>query len=190
MKWKFGFNLLSKICLILFYIIGLLFVFTTLEHVSLIWFADSALAKSFRPYEPIFSYIQLSFQNQPDLYDEKSFLILSFISISTSVLFMMLFLWFMRKLLKNIYLKSLFLQQNVAIIWKLGVITIVLGTVSTYIDEQITSRTLELLKITNATIQYSTLNYIDTIIGGIVLILIASALKYAVNAVEENEQTI
>ena len=190
MKWKFGFNFLSKICLILFYLIALLFVFTALEHISLIWFADSALAKFFLPYEPIFSYIQLRFQNQPALYDEKSFLILSFISMITNLLFLMLFLWLMRKLLRNIYLKSLFLHQNVSIIWKLGIITIILGTSSTYIDEQITSRTLELLKISNATIEYSTLNYIDTIIGGIVLILIASALKYAVNAVEENEQTI
>ncbi|PFG12427.1 DUF2975 domain-containing protein [Bacillus sp. es.036] len=190
MKWKFGFNLLSKICMILFYIIALLLVITTLEHVSLIWFADSALAKAFRPYEPIFSYVQLTFQNQPDLYDEKSFLTLSFISMITNLLFLMLFLWLMRKLLKNIYLKSLFLYQNVSIIWRLGIITIILGTASTYIDEQITSRTLDLLKISNATIDYSTLNYIDTLIGGIILILIASALKYAVNAVEENEQTI
>jgi hypothetical protein len=190
MKWKYGFNLLSKICMILFYLIALLFVITTLEHVSLIWFADSALAKSFRPYEPIFSYVQLTFQNQPDLYDEKSYLILSYLSMSTNILFLMLFIWYMQKLLKNIYSESLFLYQNVSIIWKLGMITIVLGTASTYIDEQITSRTLGLLKISNATIEYSTLNYIDTLVGGIVLILIASALKYAVNAVEENQQTI
>lgn len=190
MNWKVWFNILSKVCLVLFYVIALVFVITTLEHVSLIWFSDSGLADSFRPYEPIFNYIQLTFHNQPQLYNERSFLILSFISLSTSLLFMMLFLWFMQKLLKNIYVKSLFLYENVSIIWKLGIITIVLGTVSTYIDEQITSQTLKLLNISNATIEYSTLNYIDTIISGIVLILIAAALKYAVNAVEENEQTI
>ncbi|MDO6654344.1 hypothetical protein [Anaerobacillus sp. 1_MG-2023] len=190
MKWKYGFKLLSRICLILFYIIALLSIFTTTEHITRIWFSGSSFEKSFGIYEPIFTYFDLSFNKQPELFNNTSFLILSFVSTTAFCSLLLLFLWFLQKLLMNIYKENLFLYENVSLISKLGYTILFLGTLSTYTEEQLALKVLDLLKITNAQISLSTGAYLDTIIGGVVLLLIASALKFAVSAVEENKQTI
>lgn len=121
---------------------------------------------------------------------EKSFMVLSLISITTMILTALLFLRLMYKLLKNIYKDSLFMYENVSIIFKLGLTYLILGTAFTYTDGLLLSKALSALDITNAEIQSSNLSYIDSITWGIVLIILASALKTAVHAVEENKKTI
>src|SRR5699024_270003 len=184
------FKLLSLLCLIVFYFTILIGIFAILLHLSFIWDADSALSKSFGKFEPIFSYLELHFYQEPNLYMEKSFMVLSLISITTMILTALLFLRLMYKLLKNIYKDSLFMYENVSIIFKLGLTYLILGTAFTYTDGLLLSKALSALDITNAEIQSSNLSYIDSITWGIVLIILASALKTAVHAVEENKKTI
>lgn len=104
--------------------------------------------------------------------------------------FVLLFLWWMCKLLDNIYEDSLFSYENVSIVFKLGLTLIVAGTAYTYTDGLLLSKALAALTVSNAQISLSDLSYVDTLIGGIVLLLISWALKIAVRAVEENNKTI
>ena len=190
MKWKYGFNLLANVCFILFFLVALTAIFVLTEHILRIWFPNSGLTNSFGNFEPLFGNFTFEFDVQPSLYSEQSFLILSFISSISLMVLCLLFLWFMRKLLKNIYKDNLFMYENVSIIYKLGVTILVFGTATNYTDQLLSSRALQTLNITNANIEFSNLAYLDTFISGILLLLIASALKHAVSAVEENKHTI
>ena len=190
MKWKYGFNLLANVCFILFFLIALTTIFELIEHIPRIWFPDSDLTKSLGEFDPIFGNFVIEFDAQPSLYSEQSFLILSFVFTTSLMVLCLLFLWFMRKLLKNIYKDSLFMYENVSIIYKLGVTILVFGTATNYTDQLLSSRMLQTLTITNANVQFSNYAYLDAFIGGVVLLLIGAALKHAVSAVEENKHTI
>ncbi|KZE74423.1 hypothetical protein AV654_29485 [Paenibacillus elgii] len=190
MKSKIVFKIGAILCLICFYFVVLIGIFALGEHSLRLWSPDSELARSFGDFQPLFSYIDLNFYQQPELYTDPSFVQLSFISTTCMLLFMLLFLWFMRKLLNNIYEDSLFSYENVSIVFKLGLTIIVTGSAYTYTDGLLLSKALAALTVSNAQISLSNLSYVDTITGGIVLLLISWALKIAVHAVEENSQTI
>lgn len=184
------FKMGSIVCMVGFYITILIGAVSVLEYSSRLWLPDSALAASFGAYQPIFGYIDIHFEQQPGIYMDSSFLELSFITTIFLVWLVMAFLWYMRKLLRNIYQDSLFMQENVSIIFRLGVTIMVLGSAFTYTDGLILSKALTAVDVSNATIQYSNISYIDAFIGGVVLLIIASAMKIAVEAVEENKKTI
>ncbi|MCM3783467.1 DUF2975 domain-containing protein [Neobacillus mesonae] len=190
MKLKKIFKWGSRICMILFYFVLLLGIFNIFDHMSYIWFPDSAFAQSFGGFTPIFSYADLYFNEEPALYSDTSFILLSLLSATTMTVVSLLSLWYMSKFLRNIYADSLFMNQNVTILYKLGIVIIVLGTVFTYTDGLLLSKTLDELIITNAQLVLTDYSYLDSILSGIFLIIIASALKIAVQAVEENKNTI
>lgn len=190
MKSKVIFKIASILCLIAFYITIFTGVFVLMQGVARIWKPDSNLTKSFGPFKPLFSYIDIDFHQLPALYQDTTFLVLYFAYLMTTIITALLFLWFMYKLLKNIHVNSLFMYENVSILLKLGVTIGILGSASTYTQNLILSKVLGVLNAVNAQIAFSNLFYMDMILGGIVLIFIALALKLAVNAVEENKKTI
>lgn len=190
MKATIVFKIGSILCLICFYFVVLIGIFTLGEHCLRLWNPDSDLTRSFGDFRPLFNYVDLNFYRQPELYTERSFIRLSLISTACMLLFALLFLWFMRKLLSNIYEDSLFSYENVSIVFKLGLTVIVAGSAYTYTDGLLLSKALAALTISNAQIALSDLSYVDTMIGGTVLLLISWALKIAVHAVEENNKTI
>lgn len=190
MKSKIVFKIGSILCLICFYLVILLGIFALGEHSLRLWNPDSDLTRSFGDFQPLFGYIDLHFYQQPGLYTDPSFIQLSFISTACMLLFVLLFLWWMCKLLDNIYEDSLFSYENVSIVFKLGLTLIVAGTAYTYTDGLLLSKALAALTVSDAQISLSDLSYVDTLIGGIVLLLISWALKIAVHAVEENNKTI
>lgn len=187
MKSKKIFKILSILSLVLFYLIILLGIITVTMGALQVWKPGCC---SLEEFNPVFSYIDIYFYQQPDLYDDPSFRLLTLISGVNTFLLIGLVLWFMYKLLKNIYKDSLFMYENASIIFKLGISIIIVGSVFTYTDGLLLSKTLAILDITNAEIKFSNLSYMDTIFNGIVLIIIAAALKTAVHAVEENKKTI
>ncbi|SFE58769.1 DUF2975 domain-containing protein [Alteribacillus iranensis] len=180
----------SWISLIFVYFVGLLGLFTTLEHASRLWFPDSALASTFGRFEPIFGSLDVRFTDQPALYAKDSFIALSFVSNITVMILAALVAWYLHKLLRNIYRNSLFMFENVSIFYKLGFIILILGSAAHYIDGMMVSQAIRELAITNAFLTIPNLFYIDTVVAGVFLILLASALNVAVKAVEENRQTI
>lgn len=190
MNSKNIFKILSKLSLILFYLVTLAGVVTLVMESFTISNPNSKIAKSYGGFEPIYSYINLNFLKQPDLYMEKSFMLLSLVSNATAFLLVIMFLWFMQKLLKNIYEDSLFMYENASIILKLGITIMIVGTISEYTNGLLTSKALTYLQISNAQINFINIAYFDLFITGTVLIIIAVALKRAVHAVEENKKTI
>lgn len=190
MKSKIIFKIGSLISLIGFYLMMLLMIFMLMEGLSRLFIPASGFADSFGPLEPVFAYFTIDFRQQPAIYEEGQFLILYFVNELTTGLTALLFFWFMYKLLKNIHTYSLFMYENVSVLFKLGLSIGILGTASTYTSNLILSKVLSALSITNAHVSFSNLSYIDMIAGGIVLIIIALALRTAVNAVEENRKTI
>lgn len=187
---KFIFKIGSIICQIGFYLIILLSIFVLLDGISRLWAPESALAKSFGGLDPIFSYLDIHFDQEPALYDNTSFITLYVVNMLLTVFTVLLFFRYMHKLLKNIHHDSLFMHANVAIFFKLGVVVGLLGTVAAYTENRMALWVLTDLDITNAHISYSNISYLDTLVSGIFLILIALALRTAVRAVEENKQTI
>jgi len=190
MKPNFIFKFSSILCLILFYLVLLIAVFTLIENVSYIWWPDSSFTKSFGTFEPIYGYMNLDFYQQPELYAERSFRLLSLLSNVTLLLFALSFLWLLYKFLKNISKEGLFMYQNVTILFWMGIVFAVLGAATTYTDGLLLSKAITEIDISNASISFSNIAYADFIIAGIVMILIASALKTAVHAVDENRKTI
>lgn len=190
MKLKIIFKIGSILSLIGFYLMILLGIFVLLEGISRLWMPGSALAESFGPLDPIFSYIEIDFNQSPALYSDTEFITLYLVNMLFVVLTGLLFSWYMFKLLKNIYHDSLFMYANVSIFFKLGMTVGLIGTVPIFAENRMLSAVLPKLDITNATISNVYPSYIETIFGGIVLILIAAALKIAVHAVEENKKTI
>lgn len=188
MKSKKIFKILSILSLILFYFITFTGVITLIMESLYVWNPSCC---SLPTFEPIFSnYIEINFYQQPELYSDQSYRLLYLISTLSLFLVIFLTLWYMHKLLKNISIDSLFMYENVPILFKLGVTITVLGSASTYIEGVLLSKTLSALEITNAEVMFSNLSYMDWILNGIILIIIAAALKTAVHAVEENKKTI
>ncbi|SFB04540.1 Protein of unknown function [Lentibacillus halodurans] len=190
MTSNFIFRISSMLSLILFYLVLLIGLFTLIANGSYIWWPHSAFTNSLGEFEPLYGYMTLNFSQQPDLYTDKSFMVLSFISNLILFLFMLSFLWLLYRFLKNIYTDGLFMYENVSILFRMGIAFAVLGSAATYMDGLLLSKAMTALEISNASIGFSNIAYADFIIAGIVIMLIASALKTAANAVEENEKTI
>ncbi|WP_164214339.1 DUF2975 domain-containing protein [Virgibacillus sp. YIM 98842] len=190
MRANIIFKISSILCFILFFIVLLTGLFTIAAGFSYIWWPDSSFTKSLGEFEPIYAYMTFAFYGQPDLYTDSSFMVLSLFSDITLFLFVLLFLWLLYKLLKNIYKDSLFMYENVSILFWMGITFAVLGSATTYTDGLLLSKAIRELEISNASIAFSNIAYIDFIFGGIVMIIIAYALKKAVLAVEENKKTI
>lgn len=187
MKSKKVFKILSKSSLVLFYFCILSGIITLLFESLYVWNPGCCSLPNF---EPVFSYIDISFYQQPELYHDKSFRLLYLATNFTLFLLVTLFFWYMYKLLKNISKNSLFMYENVSILFKLGVTIIVVGSATTYLEGVLLSKALSALYVSNAEVVFSNLSYMDWIFNGIVLIIIAAALKTAVHAVEENKKTI
>ncbi|MGV2883703.1 DUF2975 domain-containing protein [Paenibacillus taichungensis] len=190
MKSNWMFNLGSKLALILFYVIFIVTFFMVLEHVAHLWFPNSGLTRSLGPFQPIFGYSEIIFNQNPELYSDSSFIALSFVSSMSMMVLVHMFLWYMHRLLRNVANNSLFMYKNVAILSRLGLFIIVMGFLFSYTGELLFTQAVAELDITNGQLMVSSLSYIDFILGGLVLLIIASALKNAVHAVEENKNTI
>lgn len=187
MKSKKVFKILSILSLVLFYLVILFGIITLIMGALHVWKPGCC---SLEEFNPVFSYMDIYFFQQPDLYNDQSFRLLTLISDGTVFLLAGLFLWFMYKLLKNIYKDSLFMYENASLIFKLGITIVIVGSAYTYTNGLLLSKILTILDIANAEVKFSNLSYVDTIFNGIVLIIIAAALKTAVHAVEENKKTI
>jgi hypothetical protein len=190
MKSNYLFKVLSILSLVLFYIVLLTGVFTIIASGSYIWWPDSSFTKSLGEFEPLYAYVFLDFYQQPDIYTDNSFIVLSLFSNVALFLFVLLFLWLLYKFLKNIYIEGLFMYENVSILFWMGITYAVLGSATTYMDGLLLSEAMTELEISNASIAFSNLAYQDFIFAGIVMMIFASALKKAVHAVEENKKTI
>src|SRR5690625_1785708 len=190
MRFNYLFKLLSILSLILFYIILLTGIITILADASYAWWPDSSFAKSFGEFAPLYAYMTLDFYQQPEIYADQSFRFLSLFSDAALFLFVLLMLWLLYKFLKYIYKDSLFMYENVSILFWMGITFAVLGSATTYIDGLLVSKAITDLEISNASIAFSNIAYADFIFAGIVMVIFASALKKAVHAVEENKKTI
>lgn len=188
LNWMFGVG--SKVCQILFYVLFMVTFFIIIDHVAHLWFPDSGFTQSLGPFEPIFGMGSIYFDQNPELYTESSFIALSFLSNLSMMVLTHMFLWYMHHLLRNVGKNSLFMYENVAILFRLGLFIIVMGCLFSYSDDLLFSKALSRLDITNGQLIVSSLSYIDFILGGLVLLIIALSLKKAVHAVEENKNTI
>ncbi|WP_440117825.1 DUF2975 domain-containing protein [Paenibacillus sp. QZ-Y1] len=190
MKSNWMFSVGSKICQILFYVLFIVTFFIIMDHAAHLWFPDSGFTQSLGPFQPIFGLGNIYFDQDPELYTEKGFIALSFLSNLSVMVLAHMFLWYMHRLLRNVGKNSLFMYENVAILFRLGLFIIVMGCLFSYSDDLLFSKALNQLDITNGLLIVSTMSYIDFILGGLVLLIIAFALKKAVHAVEENKNTI
>lgn len=187
MKSKKIFKLLSITSLVLFYAVALLSILILFMDAFYIWNPGCC---GLPVFEPVFSFIDIQFYQQPELYNDRSFRLLSALSNIVIFSFLLPIFWYMYKLLKNIHADSLFMYENVSIFFKLGFVNLILGSAFNYMDSLLLSKSLTALDITNAELKFSNTFYLDSIASGIVLIIIAAALKSAVHAVEENKKTI
>ncbi len=190
MNSKLLFKVAYLICRVLFILIIPIALYGILYHIAYIFFPNSSFAASFGNFEPIYSYLTIEFERQPDIFMQADLRILSFISEVSLFILVLGILRMIDKLFQNVYKNSLFMKENVNLFYRIGILILSLGTIFFYIDGLIFDKTIEGLNITNASIEFSNLSYIDTIISGIAFLLIGAALKVAVKAVEENKYTI
>ncbi|TDQ40794.1 DUF2975 family protein [Aureibacillus halotolerans] len=190
MKSKRIFKLGSTMFLIFFYVVLLFSLLSMLEKVSYLWWPESGLAAFFGPFDPIYSMFTIQFNEHPTLYQDSGFISLALLCDVMMGVFGGLFCWYMHRLLKNIFLDSLFTYKNVGVLFKLGIVSIVPGSAFVLLDNLLAQKALALLTITNATMTFTDVTYLESISSGVVLLFISLALKQAVHAVEENKQTI
>ncbi|SER68305.1 Protein of unknown function [Gracilibacillus ureilyticus] len=190
MKLKALFKFAYIFCSIGFYLALIISFFSFAYHIAYLWFPESNFAKSVGPFEPMYSYLIIYFEEIPAIYLDKNVIMLSFIATITLFLYILVVLRILHKLFKNIYRQSLFIEQNVKLLYMLGAIDLVLGSVFIYFDGLIFEKVLTALEITNATVEFTNIDYIETIISGVIFIMIGAALKVAVRAIEENKYTI
>ncbi|MBH0170216.1 MAG: DUF2975 domain-containing protein [Bacillota bacterium] len=190
MKWKIFYKYGAKLCSVLFYVIGLIGIFTLVYHLSYLMSPTGELAKSFGAFDPVYSNLTLVFDQQPLLYKDEEFIVLSLVTSIIMFVFALIFLRLMRKLLQNLHQESLFMMENVKILFKMGITILVLGSAFTFMDELLMTKALKEIHVTNASVTYTGLAYVDTFFTGIFVMILASALKVAVEAVEENKHTI
>lgn len=190
MQLKSFFKITYFLCRVFLIILVPIFIFNLLYHCAYLFFQDTGFAASFGEFEPVFSLMIIEFESHPNLYDTNEMLILSFISSTAVFLLCFIVLRLLDKLFQNIYRESLFVKKNVNLFYGLGITILILGTSFFYLDGLIFNKVIQELEISNATIEFSNTNYIDSLFTGIVFILIGAALKVAVIAVEENKYTI
>ncbi|MDX8045621.1 hypothetical protein SH601_06430 [Gracilibacillus sp. S3-1-1] len=190
MTIKHLFKAVYLLCRLLFIIVIPIALFAILYHVAILFFPTSSFAKSFDNFEPIISWVDIQFDQQPDLYLNTDIQLYSFISTVAACSLCLSVLRLCDKLFKNIYQDSLFTYKNVKIFYTLGIIILSLGTIFTYVDGLLFDKTIEILNVVNATISFSNISYMDALFTGIACLLIGAALKVAVKAVEENKYTI
>ncbi|WJE16929.1 DUF2975 domain-containing protein [Halobacillus sp. ACCC02827] len=180
----------SIAALVLFYLVCLLSIFMLASNIGYIWYPNSAFTASLGAFDPLYTYFELHFDTTPVVYTEPSFRWLSFASEATMTVFALLFLWFLHQLLKNIHHAGLFTESNVTVLFRFGLTVSILGTAFGYMDSRLSSAAITALDVRNGSIEFTSLYHLDMLFGGIVLLIIASALKTAVRAVEENKKTI
>ncbi|SHM52650.1 hypothetical protein [Gracilibacillus kekensis] len=190
MKLTNVFRLAYILCRVLFIVIIPLAIFSVLYHVAYLFYPNSTFAASFGEFEPLFSFLTIEFQKQPAFYLNNDIIILSFISTIAVLLLVLFSLRILDKLFQNIYNRSLFINKNVSLFYQLGSTVLVLGSIFSYLDGLLFDKTIEALNITNATVSFSNVSYVDPIITGIICLMIGAALRVAVQAVEENKYTI
>ncbi|KAB8128078.1 hypothetical protein F9U64_16800 [Gracilibacillus oryzae] len=190
MKLRALFKFAYLLCSVLFYPALLFSVFSLAYHIAFLWFPDSGFAESLAPFEPFYSYLWIYFEEVPEVYLDRDVIFLSFISSIFFIMLILIGLRVLHKLFKNIYKESLFIEQNVKLLYILGGTDLVLGSIFIYFDGLIFEKVLSALAISNATVEFINIDYVDTIISGIIFIMIGAALKVAVRAIEENKYTI
>ena len=190
MKWEMFYKYGAKLCSVLFYVIGCLSIFNLVYHLSYLMSPTGDLAKSFGTFEPVYSNLTLVFDTQPLLYKDEEFIILSLAASIIMFVFILIFLRLMRNLLQHLHQESLFMMENVKILFKMGITILVLGSAFTFMDELLMTKALKEIDVTNAAVTYTGLAYVDTFFTGIFVMILASALKVAVEAVQENKHTI
>ncbi|MFD1019162.1 DUF2975 domain-containing protein [Thalassobacillus hwangdonensis] len=181
------FSVGSKVLFYFFLVSGLLV--TVLEAIT-IFNPKGKVAEGLGGFEPIYGTFNLTFDKEPALYDEQSFQLLSLADTVVLFAFVTLLFLLLHKLLKNVHEEQVFMYENVSLLFKLGLLVLVIGSVSTLLGEILSARALEQLTVTNADLSYTPFAFADFIITGIVLIVISVTLKKAVHAVKENEETI
>ncbi|WP_163580698.1 hypothetical protein [Gracilibacillus saliphilus] len=190
MNTKILFKVTYLICRTLFILIIPIGLYSFLYHMAFLFFPNSSFAESFGEFEPTISLLTIEFETQPDIFINTDLKILSFICEISLFILVLGILRIVDKLFKNIYKESLFIMENVKLFYMIGIFILSFGTIFFYTEGLIFDKTIEALHITNASIGFSNLSYIDTIFTGIACLLIGVALKVAVKAVEENKYTI
>lgn len=190
MRSKKILNISSKIVLLLLSLLLLVLLIELLEFFSRIFYPTSGLTESFGILEPVFSFLNIHFYQEPVLYSNTNFIILTLMNRITTVTFAIILIWLIYKLLRNLTKDKFFTMKNVAIIRNLGINAIILGSISNFTEGLLLSKIFRILDITNANITFSNMSYLDTILNGVLFILISYGMKIATRAIEENEQTI
>ncbi|GEL77041.1 DUF2975 domain-containing protein [Tenuibacillus multivorans] len=174
----------------LFFVTLPIALFNCVYHIAFLFFPNSEFTSTFGELEPIFSYLTIDFQSSPTFLMNQNMMVLSFMSGITLFVLALIVLRLLDKLFQNVYHDSLFIKENVKLFYTMGILILTLGSLFFYIDGLIFEKTINALNITNASIAFSNISFVDTIVSGITLILIGAALKVAVQAVEENKYTI
>lgn len=183
------FKFLSLLSLIFFYAFLASGLFVISSEAIATAKPESAFAKSWG-FDPVYTDFNIYFHHFPDLYNDPTFRLLDLVTEGTTFLLIVLVLWYLHKLFKNIYKDNLFVYKNVSVIFRLGFAILVFGTVSSFTNGLLESRVISELQIKNAEVVLSNLSYLDYLLTGFVLMIVSIALKKAVQAVEENKDTI
>lgn len=186
---KTVFKFLSLLSLISFYVFAVLGLFITVAESVVIAIPESSFSKDWG-FETVFIDLNIHFHHFPALYNDQTFRLLNLLSEGTAFLFFVLVLWYLHSLFRNIYKGSVFMYGNVSVVFRLGIVILVLGTISAFTDGLLESRVIQQLQIENADVGTSNLSYLDYLLTGIVLVIVSFSLKKAVYAVEENKDTI
>ncbi|MFC4403029.1 DUF2975 domain-containing protein [Gracilibacillus xinjiangensis] len=190
MKLKALFKFAYIFCSIGFYLALLITLFSILYHSAFLWYPNSDFTQTFGSFEPFYSYLLIYFKEVPAVYQEKNIIILSFISSTLFSMWILVGLRILHKLFKNIYKESLFIEQNVKLLYILGGVDLVIGSLFIYFDGLLFEKALNALDITNAMVEFTNIDYVETIVSGVIFMMIGAALKVAVRAIEENKYTI
>lgn len=182
-------KILSLLSLIFFYVLSVLgLLITGAESVTVVK-PESTFAKSWG-FEPIYIDMNIHFDHSPDLYNDQAFRVLDVLSVGTTFLFVVLILWYVHKLFRNIYKDNVFMYENVSVIFRLGLVFLVVGTLYAFTNGLLESKAVQQLRITNAEVEIFNMSYVDFLLTGVVLVIASTSMKKAVHAVEENKDTI
>jgi len=135
MRSKKILNISSKIVLLLLSLLLLVLLIELLEFFSRIFYPTSGLTESFGILEPVFSFLNIHFYQEPVLYSNTNFIILTLMNRITTVTFAIILIWLIYKLLRNLTKDKFFTMKNVAIIRNLGINAIILGSISNFTED-------------------------------------------------------